>query len=62
MTAILALLCVAAIGCSSSLIQCKIEAVEKLPEDPLAVNSHDVSNLIARLENCRAAPSDAGPR
>lgn len=47
-------------GCGSTLVQCKIDAVEKLPDDPLAVNGHDVSNLIARLQNCRASGADAG--
>lgn len=47
-------------GCGSALVQCKLEAVEKLPDDPLAVNGHDVSNLIARLQNCRATATDAG--
>jgi len=57
-------LCLATVasGCGSALVQCKLEAVERLPDDPLAVNGHDVSNLIARLQNCRASAADAGAR
>lgn len=51
-------------GCGrSALVQCRLDAVERLPDDPLAVNGHDVSNLIARLQNCEAsARADAGAR
>lgn len=59
-TLAIALVCAVSIGCSSSIIQCKIDAVEQLPDDPFAVNGHDVSNLIARLQNCKAGAADAG--
>lgn len=46
---------------TQSIVQCKLAAVEKLPEDPLAVNAVDLANLIARLQNChQPAPGDAG--
>jgi hypothetical protein len=49
------------IGCSSTIVQCKLDALENLPDDPFAVSGHDVSNLIARLQNCRDQPTaDAG--
>lgn len=53
-------------GCSSglpeaqvALARCRLSALDQLPSDPLAINGHDVSNLVARLQNC-AAPADAG--
>jgi len=51
-------------GCgSSALVQCKLAAVERLPDDPFAVNGHDVANLVARLQNCQAQQgSDGGPQ
>lgn len=50
-------------GCSSTLAQCKLDAVDKLPPDPLAINGHDVTNLVARLQTCRAqaAPDGGSP-
>lgn len=50
-------------GCSSTLVQCKLDAVERLPDDPLAINGHDVANLVARLQTCRArsAPDGGAP-
>ena len=47
----------------SALTQCRIQAVEKLPHDPLSINGHDVSNLVARLQNCKVPQgADAGAR
>lgn len=64
--AISAIAILSAVGCSSglpesqvALARCRLSALEQLPSDPLAINGHDVSNLVARLQNC-SAPADAG--
>lgn len=53
-------LCLASlVACGpSALLQCRLDAVSKLPPEPLAVNGHDVANLVARLQTCQ--PPEAG--
>jgi hypothetical protein len=49
-----------ALGCGSpALVQCRLEAVKFLPEDPKQVTPYDVVDLIGRLNACRAG-ADAG--
>lgn len=49
-------------GCASSqaVLQCESAALRKLPEDPFAITAHDVSNLVARLHECKNPSADAG--
>lgn len=49
-------------GCASSqeVIRCESAALRKLPEDPFAITPEDVSNLVARLHECKNPSADAG--
>lgn len=47
-------------GCASSQVQCESAALRRLPEDPFAITAHDVSNLVARLHECKNPSADAG--
>jgi hypothetical protein len=50
-----------AVGCGSpALVQCRLEAVKFLPEDPHQVTPYDVIDLVQRLNACRAT-ADGGP-
>lgn len=47
-------------GCGSpALVQCRVEAVKFLPEDPKQLTPYDVVDLVERLNACRVG-ADAG--
>lgn len=47
-------------GCGpATVVQCRIEAVQALPEDPGQLTPYDTLDLIARLKACRL--QDGGP-
>ena len=56
-----------ALGCGASLpqditpalVKCKLRALDSLPADPKAINSHDLDTLAGKLQACHA-PADAG--
>ena len=57
---LLGMVACSALGCGSpALVQCRLEAVKFLPEDPKQVTPYDVVDLIGRLNACRAG-ADAG--
>lgn len=45
-----------ALGCGAAvtpqLVQCKLEALNKLPADPMLVTPYDISDLIEQLNAC----------
>lgn len=48
-------------GCGSpALVQCRVEAVRFLPEDPRQLTFADVSDLTVRLHRCNVQLGDAG--
>ena len=48
-------------GCGGpALLQCKLDAVKFLPDDPMQVTPYDVVDLVGRLHACKQAGSDAG--
>jgi superfamily I DNA and RNA helicase len=48
-------------GCGgTALLQCKLDAVKFLPDDPMQVTPYDVVDLVGRLHACKQAGSDAG--
>jgi hypothetical protein len=48
-------------GCGSpALVQCRVEAVKFLPEDPGQITPYDVLDLVHRLNECKRQ-GDAGP-
>ena len=48
-------------GCGGpALLQCKLDAVKFLPDDPMQVTPYDVMDLVGRLHACKQAGSDAG--
>ena len=64
MNALLVGLALAALmGCASSqssrLVQCKLDALKILPDDPMQVTFADGVDLVERIKACEAEP-DAG--
>lgn len=56
-------LCVFLNGCASmspSLVQCKLEALKVLPEDPMQATVYDAVDVIERVKACHAGATDAG--
>jgi hypothetical protein len=49
-------------GCGApALLQCRVEAVKMLPDDPMQLTFGDVADLTQRLHACKAQ-GDAGAR
>lgn len=49
-------------GCGSpALVQCRVEAVKILPEDPGQITPYDLADLVQRLNACKRMGGDAGP-
>lgn len=46
-------------GCGGEL-QCRVEAVKFLPDDPMQVTFGDTVDLVGRLHACKQAGADAG--
>lgn len=44
-----------------ALVQCKLEALRVLPEDPKAISSHDLDTLAGKLQACHASPDAGAP-
>lgn len=58
---LLGLLACSALGCGSpAILQCRLEAVKFLPDDPGQVTPYDVVDVVSRLRACEM-PGDAGP-
>ena len=48
-------------GCGTPTeLQCRLESVRMLPDDPMQVTPYDVVDLVGRLHACKQAGSDAG--
>jgi hypothetical protein len=48
-------------GCGpAASLQCKVDAVKFLPDDPMQVTPYDVVDLVGRLHACKQAGADAG--
>lgn len=48
-------------GCGGpAALQCKLDAVKFLPDDPGQLTPYDVEDLVGRLHACKQAGSDAG--
>jgi len=48
-------------GCGSpAILQCRLEAVKVLPDDPRQLTPYDIEDLVSRLHACKN-PGDAGP-
>ena len=48
-------------GCGGpALLQCKLDAVKFLPDDPMQLTFGDVADLTQRLHACKAQTPDAG--
>jgi hypothetical protein len=48
-------------GCGApALLQCRVEAVKMLPDDPMQLTFGDVADLTERLHACKAQDPDAG--
>jgi hypothetical protein len=45
----------------AALVQCRLDAVKALPNDPGQVTPYDVVDVVRRLRACKVGP-DAGPR
>lgn len=43
-----------------ALIQCKLDALKVLPEDPAMATVYDASDVIERLRACHRADADGG--
>lgn len=57
---LLGLVACSALGCGSpALVQCRVEAVKFLPEDPGQITPYDLVDLVTRLNACKAKV-DAG--
>jgi hypothetical protein len=59
----LGLLVLEGTGCgSATAVQCRVEAVRFLPDDPMQVTVFDTVDLVERLKACdgRPATADAG--
>jgi hypothetical protein len=56
------LLVLAAVGCgSATVVQCRIDAIRFLPDDPTEVTVFDTFDLVQRLKACDGQPAaDAG--
>lgn len=46
-------------GCGGEL-QCRVEAVKFLPDDPMQVTFGDTVDLVSRLHACKVPAGDAG--
>lgn len=58
---LLGLVACSACGCGSpALVQCRVEAVKFLPEDPGQITPYDLVDLVHRLNACKARGADAG--
>jgi hypothetical protein len=47
-------------GASSALVQCKLDALDVLPEDPRHATVYDAVDVIQRVRACHDAPADGG--
>ncbi len=45
----------------AALVQCRVDAVKALPDDPGLVTPYDVADVVRRLRACKAS-ADAGVR
>lgn len=57
------LFCLLFVGCGAAtpqLIQCKLDALKVLPEDPRMVTPYDAVDLVNRIKACHGESPDAG--
>ncbi len=45
----------------AALVQCRLDAVKILPDDPGQVTPYDVVDVVKRLHACKAGPDAAAP-
>jgi hypothetical protein len=60
---VLGLVCLLFVGCGAAtpqLIQCKLDALKVLPDDPKMVTPYDGEDLINRLHACERDAADGG--